>query len=441
MSLNRISAINYNNGCGYSQKAIGIIQMFVGANSVGKFDNQTVEAVYKMQSPKYGFAAGAADGKVGPSTLGVIIIELEHLYRAHEAAVLKTYCYRNKLTGKLENSHKKAQLPTQPDSPEPKPTPEPDEEPIPLKEKHIARLAKINQVRNIWTGPGTIPHPAGGSEGVRVGKLYLGSKEIRQVLGGSMDYIYYMVVMTESAALDPFLVGKVYVQTNVGFWSEIQWAWGREVKRNGQGGQEMMKKEVELLMGAVCAGVGAFGGIAAITGASMNMLFSNSDEIFTAGRALGELIKVKNKLSRSTPEFWLLCVTVLKLSAAKTPQAIWTDAYASTRLMGELLMIVGEAVLLKQFKRFGWVLDIIIKLMQTALAKLIDSATIALEGKDLIKEMKKLDPSLNDERAIKIIKELKDNWHIVQPALVSLKAALEQVVEIAASNKKPDYWY
>jgi hypothetical protein len=42
--------------------------------------------------------------------------------------------------------------------------------------------------------------------------------------------------------------------------------------------------------------------------------------------------------------------------------------------------------------------------------------------------MKKLDPNINDERAIKIIKELKDKWHIVGPALNSLKAVADQLV-------------
>jgi hypothetical protein len=87
MSLNRNSAIQYNNWCGYSQKAIGIIQFFVKAGTVGYFDNQTVEKIYQMQqSPLYGFAPGSADGMVGPSTLGVMIMELEHVSRMTEAA-------------------------------------------------------------------------------------------------------------------------------------------------------------------------------------------------------------------------------------------------------------------------------------------------------------------------------------------------------------------
>lgn len=120
MALNRQSAINYNNECGYSQKAIGIIQMFVRARTVGYFDNQTVEAVYQMQqSPLYGFKAGVADGMVGPSTLGVMIMELEHVSRMSEAAVLKSYCY--KINGQLINADKKPQSYVPPKSPAPTP--------------------------------------------------------------------------------------------------------------------------------------------------------------------------------------------------------------------------------------------------------------------------------------------------------------------------------
>jgi hypothetical protein len=92
MSLNKASAISYNNGRGYSQEAIGIIQNFAGAITTGQFDNQTVEAVYKMQqSPKLPFKF--ADGKVGPNTLGLIIMELDHVGRVNESAVLRNYSY------------------------------------------------------------------------------------------------------------------------------------------------------------------------------------------------------------------------------------------------------------------------------------------------------------------------------------------------------------
>lgn len=118
MALYKQSAIHYNKECGYSQKAIGIIQMFVNARTVGYFDNQTVEAVYRMQqSPLYGFKTGSADGMVGPATLGVMIMELEHVSRLSEAAVLKSYCY--KINGKLINEDKKPQVYKAPKSPEP----------------------------------------------------------------------------------------------------------------------------------------------------------------------------------------------------------------------------------------------------------------------------------------------------------------------------------
>ena len=70
MPLSIASAISYNKSRLHSQKAIGIIQYFCKCHTTGLFDKQTVQAVYKtQQSSLYGFAAGVADGKVGPSTV------------------------------------------------------------------------------------------------------------------------------------------------------------------------------------------------------------------------------------------------------------------------------------------------------------------------------------------------------------------------------------
>lgn len=93
MSLNKASAINYNQGRSYSQQATAIIQNFVQAVTTGVFDNQTVEAIYNMQkSPKFNFKF-AADGKVGPNTLGFMIMHLDHVGRINESAVLRNYSY------------------------------------------------------------------------------------------------------------------------------------------------------------------------------------------------------------------------------------------------------------------------------------------------------------------------------------------------------------
>ena len=427
MSLNTYTAVKYNKACGYSQKATGIIQMFVRTSTNGTFDAQTVQAVYKMQqSPLYGFPAGSADGKVGPSTLGVMIMELEHVSRMSEAAVLRSYCYR--INGETKNPHKEPHVYN--------PYSKPDEidddsiiildDPIPIEEKDLSRQVTIHELRNIWTGPGTIVHPGSGPAFV-VGRYYGSTKDIRKILGTSNMDIYYIVVETVSAALDPFLVGKVYKQSKRGFWSELNASGLAEIGRNGKGGQDAMLFEVELLMGAVCSGAAAFGGIAALTGMSMNVLLMNNKEIFTAANAMEELMKVRQVLSQNTPEFWLLCKTALKLTLAKTPETMWNDKRTPTRLVGELVMIVGEAVLTRQFRSLGTVLKLVSKVMSTAFGKLTDSATIALHGKDLIAEMKKLDPNVSDERAIKIIKELKDNWHIVESALKSLKAVADQL--------------
>lgn len=435
MSLNKKAAINYNNACGYSQKATGIIQMFVGAKSFGYFDNQTVEAVYAMQQKSsYGFQPGAADGKVGPSTLGVIIMELEYLSRMSEAAVLKSYCY--KINGELINAAKKPQTYTPPKSTDvPPDAPIPDEV-LDEKNKDFPRQVYRTELRNIWTGPGTIPHPWGEKHLV-VGNLYLAFRDIRKVLGVANDDIYYMVVKTESDVLDKFNVGKVYKQTKRGFCSEVDWAALTQVARSAKGGMEFAKKEVELLMGAVLAGVGAFGGVAAVTAAAMNILLNNSEDIFKAARALEALIKVKNVLASNTPEFWQLCKTVLRLSWAKTPESMWSDPYGSIRLAGELVMIVGEAVFLKQVRSIGFIAKLVLKVMQGLFSKMIDAGTLALDQKDLAAAIKQADPNLDKVKIDKIVKELKDNWHIVEPALKTLKAVADQLGE---AIKVPDRW-
>lgn len=438
MALNTESALAYNKACKYSQQAIGIIQTFVNAPTKGYFDVKTVEAVYKMQqSPLYGFQPGSADGMVGPSTLGVMIMELEHVSRITESAVLRSYCY--KINGEIKNAHKKSQTykPGQTDWDDDEIIILPDEPtdvPVPAKAKDLPRDVYVNELRHIWTGPGTIPNPGSGPSFI-VGNYYLATNDIRQILGLGGDDIYYIIVKTPSAALDPFMIGKIKKQTKRGFWSDMNTAAFSESGRNARGGAEMMKKEVELLIGAVFAatgGLAAGGGlassaIASLTAMSMNVLLTNSKELFTAGAAIQELLKVKAVLEQNTPEFWTLVKTVLKLGMLKSPQTVLNDPYAGIKVAGELVMIVGEAVLLRQFKSFGWALKIIIKLMQTAFNKLTDAATIALHGKDLIAEMKKLDPNINDERAIKIIKELKDKWHIVGPAINSLKAVADQL--------------
>lgn len=83
------SAITYNNGRNFSQKAIGIIQSVVKAPTIGKWDAQSVTAVNSFQTqraPKL-----SADGKVGPSTLGAVIGELQYAYRKADADVLRSY--------------------------------------------------------------------------------------------------------------------------------------------------------------------------------------------------------------------------------------------------------------------------------------------------------------------------------------------------------------
>ena len=418
MALNIKAAIAFNKSIKYSQKATGIIQFFCHCRTTGEFDRQTVEAVYKtQQSPLYGFNPKLADGMVGPGTLGVMIMELDHAMRKQEANELRAYAY--KINGVLQNANK---LPP----PSPKAPDEPEPEEVSEEDKDKPRQALLTEVLRLR--PSEFVLRPGGGESYVVGRLYLAPKDIRRLLGGSAETIYYMVMKTESAALDPFLVGKVYRQTVRGFKSDIDMAWAAEVGRRTQGGQAMMKKEVELLMGAVCAGVGAFGGFAALTAATMQFLLMNSKDLFTASRGIQELMKVRAVLSTNTPEFWKLCVTVLRLSLVKTPQAMWSDQNGSTRMIGELVMIVGQALLLKKFKSLSLVTELMTKVLLGAFGKLTDAATIALAGKDLVKLMKEYDPTMNEERAQTIVTELKNNWATVGPALSAFKAAVDQMV-------------
>lgn len=419
MALNTKAAIAYNKSIKYSQKAIGIIQFFCRCRTSGEFDQQTVEAVYKtQQSPLYGFDPKLADGMVGPGTLGVMIMELDYAMRKQEADVLRVYAY--KINGVLQNASKlPPPLPKAPDIPEP-------EEEVSPEDKDKPRQALLSEVLRLKPSE-FVMRPGGGPSYV-VGRLYLAPKDIRKLLGGSAEAMYYIVIQTESAALDPFLVGKVYRQTARGFRSDIDMAWAAEVGRRSQGGQAMMKKEVELLMGAVCAGVGAFGGFAAVTAATMQFLLMNSKDLFTASRGIQELMKVRAVLSANTPEFWKLCVTVLRLSLVKTPQAMWSDQYGSSRLIGELVLIVGQALLLKKFKSLGLIVELMSKVLLGAFGKLTDAATIALAGKDLVKLMKEYDPNMNEAQAQTIVTELKSNWATVGPALLAFKAAVDQMV-------------
>ncbi len=421
MALYKTAAISYNKSRLFSQKAIGIIQFFVSCRTTGEFDAQTVEAIYRFQeSPRYGFAPGAADGMVGPSTLGVIIMELDYLMRKMDADVLRVYAY--KIQGQMQPPGKTFPVPPPPKGEDVRPEPEN----LGIKEKDLPRQAHLYEVRRLY--PTNKLTRFGGGDPWIVGNFYLGLNEIRRVIGGGDPDIYFIVVETRSEALRPFFVGKVFKQSQRGFISENKNEWLVDVGSRTRGGQAMMKKEVELLMGGVCAGVGAFGGFAALTASSMQFLLMNSDELFKAARGIRELMKIGQMLSEHTPEFYKMSVAVLKLSIVKTPKALWSDEYGSVRLAGELAMIVGEAVLLKRVKSLGLVSALAIKMMQGLFGKLTDAATIALAGEDLVDYMKQYDSSFDSFRARLMLTEIKEKWHIVGPALTAFKAAVDQMV-------------
>ena len=426
MSLNKSSAISYNNAIGYSQKAIGIIQMFVGARSVGYFDDQTVEAIYKMQSPTNGYKI-AADGKVGPSTLGQIIIELEHLCRMQEAAVLMFYCYRDKKDGKLKNQ----QVYTPPKSPEP---PKVKED---VKTKDLPRPVKVWELRNLEIIQGNVFDPRGlPPKPILVGDYKLTATDIRRIVSISKSYVYYIVVETKTLIDGALRKGRFYVQTTHGFMSDLNSADIAAAGEKSAGGQAAMKMEVEILMAAACGAVGgiaagaglAAGATAQLTAATMHLLLANSDEIFKAADGIEQLIKVQKTLSRHTPEFWKLCKTVLKLSALKTPEALWSNPSASIQVATDIVMTITIAVFMKRVKSLDLVADIIQRLLQGLFGALTDAATLALAGEDLVKLMQKeYGTTLDIKKATEIVKEIKDNWTVVEPALKSLKAVADKL--------------
>ena len=433
MSLNRPSAISYNNAIGYSQKAIGIIQMFVGARSVGYFDNQTVEAVYQMQSPQNGYTGGA-DGKVGPSTLGQIIIELEHLCRMQEAAVLMSYCYRDKRDGLLKNQEKKPQVYTPPKSPEP---PKVKED---IETKDLPRPVKVWELRTLKIVQGNLTDPRNASikaVPILVGDYKMTATDIRRMVSVSSSFVYYIVIETTSLIGNATRKGRFYVQTTHGFMSDLMSADVAEAGRKSAGGQEAMKMEVEVLMAAACGAVGGIAGGAGIaasataqlTAATMHLLLANSDEIFKAADGIKQLMEVRKTLSQHTPEFWKLCATVLKLSALKTPEALWSNPSASIQVATDIVMTITIAVFMKRVKSLGLVANIIKRLLQGLFGALTDAATMALAGEDLVKLMEKeFNTALDKEKATIIVKEIKDNWHVVEPALKSLKAVADKLV-------------
>ncbi|MGB9180037.1 MAG: hypothetical protein WCB68_12390, partial [Pyrinomonadaceae bacterium] len=312
--------------------------------------------------------------------------------------------------------------------PAPKKLPKNPYEPIP-KDLHNPRPMYAYELAHLSIVEGHPPNLRGtGDFSLKVGDFKLAMKDIRRVLSVSMQEVVYIVIETDSLAGDALYKGKVYRQTAYGFISDLNYAYLSEVGRNAKGGQVMMKKEAELLVGAACSAVGAFGGIAAITAMTMNILLMNSEQIFTAARGIEELMKVKDVLAQNTPEFWKLCRTVLRLTIINTPDAMWADPYGSVRLAGELVMMVGEAILLKRVKSLGLFADIIKKLMQGFFGKLTDAATLALAGKDIVSLMKEYDPTLDDERATRIANEIKDHWNVVEPALTVLKSVADQLV-------------
>lgn len=87
--LNASQAITYNNGKGYSPKAISLMQEVVRAPTKGAWNNDSVTGVYKFQQSRP--SVGTADGKMGPKTLGAMIGELRYVNRNTDASVLAQY--------------------------------------------------------------------------------------------------------------------------------------------------------------------------------------------------------------------------------------------------------------------------------------------------------------------------------------------------------------
>lgn len=90
--LNTSSAITYNKARKYSQQAIAVIQLTVGAHLTGNWDSQAVQAAYNWQRSKNGKIA--KDGMVGPETLGYMIGDLEFAGRPQDASILRQFPHK-----------------------------------------------------------------------------------------------------------------------------------------------------------------------------------------------------------------------------------------------------------------------------------------------------------------------------------------------------------
>jgi len=90
---NAFGDLTYNIDRGYSVEAIKIIQLVVGAPQTGSWDLDTLSGLIKWQGRPGHIVPLTADGRLGPGSLGCMIIELQRAGLLSEAKVLTKYPY------------------------------------------------------------------------------------------------------------------------------------------------------------------------------------------------------------------------------------------------------------------------------------------------------------------------------------------------------------
>lgn len=85
--------LSYNVGKGYSPEAIRVIQLAVNAPQTGGWDLDTLAALVKWQGRPGHVVTLTPDGRLGPGSLGCMILELQRAGLLSEAKVLTKYPY------------------------------------------------------------------------------------------------------------------------------------------------------------------------------------------------------------------------------------------------------------------------------------------------------------------------------------------------------------
>lgn len=94
--LNIVAAIEYNKLCYYPKTAIKMIQKRIGDFADGYWDGNTIKAVVDWQSSVMRLRPLKADGMFGPTSLGLLIEELDINGHRKDAEFLRQFKHRDK---------------------------------------------------------------------------------------------------------------------------------------------------------------------------------------------------------------------------------------------------------------------------------------------------------------------------------------------------------